>query len=421
MGLGLVRYDVPSNHRYFGKMMPCPNRPKTVDEIELQRLKRLSNLDAFGDKTFANFEVNPRGGYTDKEQQSLETALNMSSRYAESLDGWLILEGSYGGGKTHLATAVGNERLKRGELVIFMTVPDLLDHLRSTYSPSSESSYDAVFDRVRDANLLILDDLGVENPSPWAHEKLFQLLNHRYTYKKSTVITTNVSLDDLDPRLSSRLRDHNFAKRVAIDVPDYRSTDTADTHSNNLLSRLNLHRQMLFENFDIQRNLTVDEHENLRRAMQTATDYAQNPQGWLLFLGDYGTGKTHLAAAIANFRQQRTGAEVMFMTAPDLLDYLRTTFSPDSNITFDELFNRIRNVSMLVIDDLGGESNKGWAQEKLFQLLDYRYVSQLPTVMTTAKPLEDLNQRLASRLLDDRICRNIAIQAPMYAMRMKRR
>ena len=63
---------------------------------------------------------------------------------------------------------------------MFIVVPDLLDHLRATFSPTSGATLDRVFEQVRTAPLLILDDLGTESATPWAREKLFQLFNHRY-------------------------------------------------------------------------------------------------------------------------------------------------------------------------------------------------------------------------------------------------
>jgi DNA replication protein DnaC len=140
----------------------------------------------------------------------------------------------------------------------------------------------------------------------------------------------------------------------------------------------------------------------------------------LLLQGGFGTGKTHLAAAIANVRESQ-GEEVMFITVPDLMDYLRTTFDANTNVSFGSLFGSIREVPFLVLDDIGGESNKPWVQEKLFQLLDYRYVGQMPTVMTTAKPIDGLNERLASRLIDKRICRVVGITiSTNYAQRLNR-
>ena len=85
-----------------------------------------------------------------------------------------LLRGAYGVGKTHLAAAVANRIASSGLSVLFVVVSDLLDHLRATYQPNSPVSYDQRFNEVRRARLLVLDDLGAQNATPWAEEKLFR-------------------------------------------------------------------------------------------------------------------------------------------------------------------------------------------------------------------------------------------------------
>ena len=277
----------------------------------------LSNLDIFAGKTFDTFQTD-LVDYSESEAQSLATAFNGALNYAQNPDGWLLLEGSYGCGKTHLAAAVGHQRLLQGDTVLFITTPDLLDHLRSTFSPRSETTYDELFDRVRETDLLILDDLGVENPSEWAKEKLFQLINHRYSRRMSTIVTTNSDIDGLDPRLRSRLLDIEITHIIKIVAPDYRSR--RQNERKQVLSRLHMYVNMTTDNFDPHSNLTYDEQQNLRRAMEAALKFGSHPHGWLMFVGGYGTGKTHLAAIIANYRHEK-GDEVLFITVADLMDY----------------------------------------------------------------------------------------------------
>jgi DNA replication protein DnaC len=107
--------------------------------------------------------------------------------------------------------------------VLFAVVPDLLDHLRSTFGPNSETAYDERFELIRSARLLVLDDLGTENTTPWAREKLFQIINHRYNYSLPTVITSNRKPDDIEPRIASRMFDAVLCSEViVIEAGDYR-------------------------------------------------------------------------------------------------------------------------------------------------------------------------------------------------------
>jgi DNA replication protein DnaC len=101
-------------------------------------------------------------------------------------------------------------------------IPDLLDHLRAAFSPNSGTSYDRRFDEVRTAPLLVLDDLGSQSTTPWAREKLYQLLNYRYNRELPTVITVPVDLlKDVDIRIQTRILDKRLCEVVEITAPAY--------------------------------------------------------------------------------------------------------------------------------------------------------------------------------------------------------
>lgn len=205
---------MPLDDPRFGQTIPCACKAKELEEKKMRALLERSNLQALQDKTFATF----RPG----ESVQLQRAFDRAREFAESPEGWLVMLGSFGTGKTHLAAAIGNRRLELGEPAVFMVAPDLLDHLRSTYSPDSETPFDDLFESVRGAPLLILDDLGTQTTTAWASEKLFQILNHRYMMKLPTVVTTNVELDDLGDRLASRMADPELSICVSLADTDWR-------------------------------------------------------------------------------------------------------------------------------------------------------------------------------------------------------
>ena len=382
------------------------------DNFLQERLRRYGQLSAYRDKTFAGFHTDMTGGsYTQNVSASLSDAKHAAQRYARRPKGWIVFEGHYGCGKTHLAVAIANERLEQfGHQVIFVTAPDLLDFLRVSIRSDSDSGYDDYFERVRNVSLLVLDDLGVENPSPWAKEKLFQLLNFRHVNRLATVITTNTPFDELDPWLSSRMMDPRIVELVRINAPDYRRT----TRSRSLdagFGNLQLYSDMTFETFSTD-SYFRDESASLRRVKAAAERWAKAPENWLCILGDYGSGKTHLAASIAN-RLHESGKDLFFYTITDLLDFLRVAFDPQSNSRFDKRFHEIQNVPYLILDDLSLASATPWAKEKLFQIVDSRYLAKLPTVVTvsdTIERLEETSPRLATRLLDQRICEVHALE-----------
>ncbi len=415
-GLGYLRADVPPGHPRFGKLEPCVCRTREITQEVHQRLFALSRLSELSQMRFETFQPKGRGGLSPLQAQSLEMALNQAQQFAHRLDGWLLLMGGYGCGKTHLAAAIANFAVEHGVPTLFLTVPDLLDQLRFAYE-AEETTFEERFEEIRNATLLVLDDFGTQNATPWAQEKLFQIVNYRYTNRLPTVITTNLSLDEIEPRIRSRLQDPELVTKAIIRAPDYRRPTSDMGHPE--LSSLDLHAGQTFETFSMREDeeLDAEARRSLKEALKEAEKFARQPRGWLVLTGDYGCGKTHLAAAIAN-QQARSGDPPLFIMVPDLLDHLRATFSPSSPVTFDRRFEEIRTAPLLILDDLGTQSMTPWVREKLAQLFNYRYDAMLPTVITiAADALGELDMRIRSRLLDERLVKIVAITAPPYHAR----
>ena len=416
-GLGYVVPDVPPAHHSFGKAIPCSCRDAERVGAKMNQLLEVSQIGMLQSCTFETFL--PEGhGLKPAQQVNLKLAYEKTFAYAKNPKGWIVFSGTYGCGKTHLAAAIANYRLSLGYPVLFINTPDLLDYLRSAYNPNVTVSYNDRFEQVRNAPLLILDDMGTENATEWAQEKLFQIINHRYHNQLPTVVTTNRELKDFEGRIYSRLVDFELVQTIPISAPDFRRSKGSHAHDKfgqSDLSSLHLHEDKSFEKFDIRsRELPRGKSDNLRRALELAKEYAENPKGWLVFYSvSYGNGKTHLAAAIAN-QVNRQGESVLFIGVPDLLDHLRATFNPNSGLRYDKMFEEVKSAKLLVLDDLGTESATAWAREKLYQLFNYRYNAQLPTVITTAVHIEELDPRLVARMLDERRCTMFAINVSSY-------
>ena len=407
-----MRADVAVGHPDFGKLQMCTCRNRDVAEQVRERLFSMSHLDELRDLTFESFEPRGRKGLGDLQATSIEMAFNQARVYAQSLNGWLLLEGAYGCGKTHLAAAIANFAVSMGVPTLFLTVPDLLDMLRFAYG-AEDTTFEQRFDEIRNAKLLILDDFGTQNATGWAQEKLFQIINYRYINKLPLVVTTNLSLSEIEGRIRSRLQDPELVSDVRINAPDYRRPTDDMGHS--ALSSLDLLANKTFGNVDERNNesLLSKEVKSLEKALKAAHRFAEKPKGWLIFMGSYGSGKTHLAAAIANYRAS-LGAPPLFIMVPDLLDHLRATFSPKSDVSYDRRFDEIRTAPLLILDDLGTQSMTPWVKEKLYQLFTYRYNAELPTVITTADSMEEIDARIRSRILDKRLCSTYLIDVPAY-------
>ncbi len=411
-GMGFLRQDLPVGHPDFGKIEICVCRQGQVAQQIHTRLFAMSNLDQLSHLTFENFQTRGHVGLRPAQADSLELAHNQARQFAQSLNGWLLIQGGYGCGKTHLAAAIANFAVGMGVPTLFITVPDLLDSLRFAYS-DPEATFEERFEEIRTAPLLVMDDFGTHNATEWAQEKLFQIINYRYINRLPLVVTTNLMLEEIEGRIRSRLEDPQLVTRVHMRVPDYRKP-TNETGYNEITS-LSLLHNLTFATFDLRRGekLPVEHVTSLEKALQAAQEYAKSPRGWLELTGPYGWGITHLAAAVANFRAD-LGHLPLFVSVPDLMSHLRATFSPSSAISLDRRFEEVRTTPLLILDDLGTQSMTPWVKEKLYQLFNYRYLAELPTVITTPEFKDEMDARLLSRLQDTRLCKIIAITAPSY-------
>jgi len=308
-----------------------------------------------------------------------------------------------------LAAAIANEHLSHGYPAFFITIPDLLDHLRSAFNPNSEIVYDEFFDQVRNAPLLVLDDLGAQTATPWAKEKLEQLLNHRFNSELPTVIVTIVPIEQLEDRIRARLTDPNLCHIYVVE-------EKPALLEYGWGPEFELQKSMTFDKFNWPRkrvNLPPEQRENLELVFRAALDFAKSPDGWLVFMGVTGCGKTHLAAAIANHRYQ-ANKPALFVVVPDFLDHLRSTFSPESKVSYDQLFERVKTSPLLILDDFGEQTTTPWAQEKLYQVINYRYNARLSTVITTRCSPDEIDSPISSRLVDPKISLVFNITAPDY-------
>lgn len=150
--------------------------------------------------------------------------------------GSILFTGKTGCGKTHLAVSIITELVKRNFYIrecCFVTAPELLLEIRATFRPSYKKYDDFgkceadtendVLDKYSKCELLILDDLGAEKVSDFTIQSLYLVIDRRNKNLKPTIVTTNLSLEEIetliDARMASRLAD---MKVIKLTMPDYR-------------------------------------------------------------------------------------------------------------------------------------------------------------------------------------------------------
>ena len=121
----------------------------------------------------------------------------------------------------------------------------------------------------------------------------------------------------------------------------------------------------------------------------------------LFMVGGYGTGKTHLAAAIAN-QLLHGGTPVICMTMIDLLARVKETYDSSGEASEAQIMRLYAEVPLLIIDDLGSEQATEWASSAIFSIVNARYEGYMPTIVTTNCGTDELVRRMTPRDGSDR-------------------
>lgn len=128
-------------------------------------------------------------------------------------------------------------------------------------------------------------------------------------------------------------------------------------------------------------------------AVEYADEFDHNRGTGLIFTGNVGTGKTHLAAAIASHIIKNFYVTVDFVVFTDTLSDIRNAIAKGSNET-EAIENQMCSSSLLIIDDLGKEKQSQFTNELLYRVINKRYKENLPVIITTNYTLQELAERL---------------------------
>lgn len=119
----------------------------------------------------------------------------------------------------------------------------------------------------------------------------------------------------------------------------------------------------------------------------------------LVMTGLPGTGKTHLACAVAN-AYMRKGGEVVFITVAAMIRKIRETYRPDSEFTEQQAINAFRDLDLLILDEVGIQKGDDKEINLLFEIINERYAYLKPTMLLSNLTVEDMEQLLGARVID---------------------
>lgn len=161
-------------------------------------------------------------------------ALNLAFKLVDeypAIDRGILLTGSCGVGKTHLATGILHGLAEKGISCLFYEFGALLKEIQSSYNAASNTSEMTVLASVYEAEVLVLDELGASKPTDWVRDTMMHIIGTRYNEKKLTIFTTNYtderrnqSDETLEDRIGVRLRSrlYEMCRTVVISGTDYR-------------------------------------------------------------------------------------------------------------------------------------------------------------------------------------------------------
>lgn len=169
---------------------------------------------------------------TPSQQKAFNFASKLAMEYP-AVDRGLLLMGTVGVGKTHLAVSIIKALTERGFSSLFYEFGSLLKEIQDSYNPNTKSSELKILSNVFEAEILVLDEIGASKPTDWVKDTMAHVINTRYNDKKLTIFTTNY-MDErksdkdetLEDRIGVRLRSRLFemCRTVKIEGNDYRQT-----------------------------------------------------------------------------------------------------------------------------------------------------------------------------------------------------
>lgn len=180
-----------------GKMCDCvKNIARTLAYQEL-------NLSTPLDKSsFQNFDVEK---YPDEARSIMSKIFEFCKNYAYDFkltNDSLMFMGKTGLGKTHLSLAIAGVVIEKGYGVIYGSLSNLLSKIENEHFSSNSTS---TIDSVCNCDLLIIDDLGTEFSTPFTRSTVYEIINHRQLNSKPTIISTNLSIDELEKAYTQRV------------------------------------------------------------------------------------------------------------------------------------------------------------------------------------------------------------------------
>lgn len=221
-GSGLIWIIDHEQNKEFMEECPCKEVKKLSNRLMSARLP-----EEFKDASLNSFDINVYDKPESKERaaNAKRVAKNYVLKFEKMRElgkGLYFFSEEKGSGKTRLAasilhaiTKVYDKKEEKPLKIIYSSTADLIGEIKSTFDSESKVKSTDIMDAVKTADLVVLDDIGVEKVTDFVEETFTRILDYRLQNKKPTILTSNLSIDDLDTiyksgRVSSRVEKLTF-------------------------------------------------------------------------------------------------------------------------------------------------------------------------------------------------------------------
>lgn len=222
---GVVRYEVPFGHEYFGKLYPCPACQKGHTRLVHQWRARMRDAGLpsnYQNLTFDTWQALPESlkegkrlafqaamlfVAADGHYVSIEQAYRLCKRRwsgADVLRNSLIFQGPVGTGKTGLAAAIINALLEQMQPVLYVRTQDFIMSVQSRYGAEEKPTADEVIDELRQSPVVVLDEFNLVSDSANRQEIIEKVIRYRHGQALPTLITCNHTQEQMREQWGER-------------------------------------------------------------------------------------------------------------------------------------------------------------------------------------------------------------------------
>lgn len=172
-------------------IVSCEDSIAKYEETLKKQMESCNLGKRFQNRMFKNFD-------STRQTEAYDLCVKFAKSVCKGETPSLILAGSVGTGKTHLAASIAHYCIERGIVTKFGNITDIFQSLKDAFTTDED-----ILSEIKTVPLLILDDLGKEKSTEWTQETIYSIVNYRYEHMLPTVITTNCTMAEIQNRLGS--------------------------------------------------------------------------------------------------------------------------------------------------------------------------------------------------------------------------